>query len=282
MASHGSAQLLTIGQFSRLTDLSRPTLRRYDELGLLRPAIVDDDTGYRYYSVAQLDVAETIRLLRDLDVPIVEIDKMLAADQESLLRLLADHRRRMGEVLERQTAILARVEQTLARGLTLVPQSHEIIVRALEEMTVVSIRGESGPSLEELTAARAACEARLAQRFDEDGLVSVGPPITLHDVDPFAPWYTRARFQVCAPLHLSGSVPDDAWLLPGCTAAFTIHLGPRDGLRASWAALLAWIERSDYVAKPPVRTTYLAGGEAADDPASDITHIALPVIRPGA
>ena len=66
-------QYLTIGQFAALTDISRPSLRRYDEAGLLRPALVDEETGYRYYSPGQVDVAETIRLLRDLQVPLADI-----------------------------------------------------------------------------------------------------------------------------------------------------------------------------------------------------------------
>ena len=85
-----SEHLFTIGQFSRLTDLSCPMLRHYDQLGLLRPSTVDHETGYRYYSPAQLDVAEAIRLLRDLDVPLTEVADILAApDRECTERLLA-------------------------------------------------------------------------------------------------------------------------------------------------------------------------------------------------
>ena len=109
-----SEHLFTIGQFSRLTDLSCPMLRHYDQLGLLRPSTVDDETGYRYYSLAQLDVAEAIRLLRDLDVPLTEVADILAApDRECTERLLANHRTRIGDILARQQAIMDRVEDSL-------------------------------------------------------------------------------------------------------------------------------------------------------------------------
>jgi len=49
--------LMTIGRFSRLTGLSVKALRHYDELGLLRPAAVDGQTGYRSYSSAQPSAA---------------------------------------------------------------------------------------------------------------------------------------------------------------------------------------------------------------------------------
>ena len=46
--------MLKIGDFSRLSQVSVKTLRYYDEVGLLKPTQVDQVSGYRYYSVAQL------------------------------------------------------------------------------------------------------------------------------------------------------------------------------------------------------------------------------------
>jgi hypothetical protein len=65
-------QLMPIGRFSRLTGVGVKALRHYDEIGLLVPAAVDDDTGYRFYSADQVDRAEAIRLLRRLDMPLEE------------------------------------------------------------------------------------------------------------------------------------------------------------------------------------------------------------------
>ena len=49
-------QLMPIGRFARLTGLTVKALRHYDEVGLLRPAAVDPDTGYRSYAPDQFDV----------------------------------------------------------------------------------------------------------------------------------------------------------------------------------------------------------------------------------
>jgi DNA-binding transcriptional MerR regulator len=46
--------MFSIGEFARLGGVSVRTLRHYDEIGLLRPATVDPDTGYRGYSGTQL------------------------------------------------------------------------------------------------------------------------------------------------------------------------------------------------------------------------------------
>ena len=46
--------MFSIGEFARLGGVSVRTLRHYDEIGLLRPAMVDQDTGYRGYAADQL------------------------------------------------------------------------------------------------------------------------------------------------------------------------------------------------------------------------------------
>src|SRR5260370_356204 len=57
---------LSIGEFSQITHLSVKTLRRYHEAGLLPPAEVDPDTGYRYYALTQVPTAQLIRRFPEL------------------------------------------------------------------------------------------------------------------------------------------------------------------------------------------------------------------------
>src|SRR5258707_840229 len=75
--------MVSIGEFSRLSRLSPKALRRYDELGLLVPARVDADTGYRWYAVTQLDQARLVASLRRAGVPLAQIRDMLALDPAS-------------------------------------------------------------------------------------------------------------------------------------------------------------------------------------------------------
>lgn len=60
----GTAVLVTIGEFARSSRLSAKALRRYDELGLLRPALVDPVNGYRYYDGTQVGTARLVAWLR--------------------------------------------------------------------------------------------------------------------------------------------------------------------------------------------------------------------------
>jgi DNA-binding transcriptional MerR regulator len=95
MESLDTSSLMPIGRFSRLTGLTVKALRHYDELGLLRPAAVDPETGYRSYSTDQVGRAEWIRTLRLLELPLDDIATILATDDATTLkRLLVDQQRR--------------------------------------------------------------------------------------------------------------------------------------------------------------------------------------------
>ncbi|MFI0593502.1 MerR family transcriptional regulator [Streptomyces griseus] len=75
-----SGELVTIGEFARLSRLSAKALRRYDELGLLRPALVDPVNGYRYYDPAQAEEARLVAWLRRIGMPLSRIGRVVALD----------------------------------------------------------------------------------------------------------------------------------------------------------------------------------------------------------
>src|ERR1700758_5177176 len=84
--------LVAIGDFSRASHLSVKTLRHHREAGLLEPREVDPHNGYRYYSEDQIPLAQVIRRLRGLQMPIADIRSVLAApDSEERNRLIVEH-----------------------------------------------------------------------------------------------------------------------------------------------------------------------------------------------
>jgi DNA-binding transcriptional MerR regulator len=102
-------KLMTIGTFSMLTGLSIPTLRHYDDIGLLRPAEVDSLTSYRRYSRAQLDRAQRIRLLREAKLPTDDIAKILEGDASDAQAVLTRQRVSLRERAGRLEALMDRL-----------------------------------------------------------------------------------------------------------------------------------------------------------------------------
>ncbi len=71
---------MSIGEFAGLSRLSPKALRLYDELGLLPPARVDESSGYRFYSVDQLEPARLIGTLRQLQMPLAQIKTVVGSE----------------------------------------------------------------------------------------------------------------------------------------------------------------------------------------------------------
>ena len=69
--------LVTIGEFSRLSHLTAKALRHYHEVGLLVPDRIDS-SGYRRYSTAQVPQAQLVRRLRELDMPVPDVKAVLS------------------------------------------------------------------------------------------------------------------------------------------------------------------------------------------------------------
>jgi DNA-binding transcriptional MerR regulator len=58
--------MFSIGEFARHDHVSVRMLRHYDAIGLLRPASVDADSGYRFYQAGQLAALNRIIALKDM------------------------------------------------------------------------------------------------------------------------------------------------------------------------------------------------------------------------
>jgi DNA-binding transcriptional MerR regulator len=87
---------LSIGVFALVSGLSINALRHYDELGLLKPAFVDPDTGYRRYEPGQVRQARLICALRRVDMPIDAVRQAVGdPDGEAVAALLRQHRERL-------------------------------------------------------------------------------------------------------------------------------------------------------------------------------------------
>ena len=106
---------LTVGDFSRATHLSVKTLRHYHQVGLLEPATVNRDTGYRYYSAGQIQIAQVIRRLRDLEMPVADVKAVLAApDAPARNALIAAHLNRLEAGLAQTRAAVESLHDLLA------------------------------------------------------------------------------------------------------------------------------------------------------------------------
>jgi serine/threonine protein phosphatase PrpC len=76
----GDVGLLTIGAFAQGAGLTPKALRLYDQVGLLPPAAVDPESGYRLYDPEQLPRARLVAQLRRIGMPLAKIRTVCALE----------------------------------------------------------------------------------------------------------------------------------------------------------------------------------------------------------
>ncbi len=84
------SQYLSIGKVSKLKNVSIKSLRYYDKIGILRPAFVNTETNYRYYTEEQLYLLDAITLCIKLGIPLKDLSRYVEHDSINLQKLLYD------------------------------------------------------------------------------------------------------------------------------------------------------------------------------------------------
>ena len=103
--------LFSIGEVSKYQNISKQTLIFYDKIGLFRPAYVDPDNGYRYYSAGQIDYLDTILIMKKIGFSLNEIKThMQHYNIDSSLTAL----RKQLTVIERQLQKMLLIRSRLA------------------------------------------------------------------------------------------------------------------------------------------------------------------------
>ena len=121
-------RILSIGEFAAATQLTPKALRLYDEQGLLRPAKTTA-SGYRVYSADQVAAGRLIRALRDMNLSLAQVARVIAADElqsELLLR----------EFLQEAEQRYARERRAYQSALGLLRHTRPATAVAIEERSI--------------------------------------------------------------------------------------------------------------------------------------------------
>lgn len=288
--SHG-LRLMPIGVFSRISGLSHRALRLYAERGLLSPAYVDPDTGYRYYDVHAFRAAEMIRLLRTLGVSLNEMQHLIdAAADDSLADLVSVQRRRLSAELARVRAafrLLGRVEglNTMFReapSVGIVTLRPENCLRWLGSMRRVDFHDGYIALSEGLTA-----------RAEQMGLRVTGREVVVLDDPPrkglSGGGETVLNYELYLPVSASSEVaaprkerPADVVTLRGGVCGRSAFEGPYyDGYRFAYARQLEWLADSGRALRDHLRMRFVNDERDTDDPAEYVTELIWPVTEAG-
>jgi DNA-binding transcriptional MerR regulator len=226
---------MPIGRFAQLCRLSVKQLRHYDAIGLLPPASVAADSGYRLYRTQQVRAAQVIALLRAVDVPLEEVAEVVRGGDGAAEGVLARHRERLLGRLDAAGRMLATVERLLERG-AIMP--YDITVEELEREPV--LRVQLTTTMAELGQTTGAALQEVAKELAGQGVAPAGPSfLTCPLPDEGGQVDIEAGWPVAEPVVASGrATPGE---LPAGRAAVTVHVGPYEGVEPAFEAMTEWL-----------------------------------------
>ena len=134
----------TIGEVSKLTNISIKALRYYDKINLFKPAYVDPTTNYRYYKDSQLYHLDFIKSLKYLGIPLEEVKKAQDLKADGLLAFITKQeqlvQKKLNNLLEIQQNII-NIKKRMQRQKE-VPTLGEVHVLDEEETRIIQTKAK--------------------------------------------------------------------------------------------------------------------------------------------
>jgi DNA-binding transcriptional MerR regulator len=264
--------LLSIGDFSRMTFLSVKTLRHYHDVGLLPPARVDDHSGYRYYRLDQVATAQLIRRFRALDLPVEQVRAVLdAPDEETRNRVILAH-------LERMSAQLRETQETVASLQRMLSAPTRLPVAYRDEPPLTALGIVETVDAADWIAWWMGAFTELHRALRSSGLARTGPDGALFPTEAFADERGELVAFVPIPAEAAPAVTGRVRVveIPAIRVAVTTYDGPLVDLDQAYSAVGAWVWEQARSADGPVRERYLPTGDE-DDLLAHVTEVCWPV-----
>lgn len=276
--------MFRIGEFAQIAQVSGRQLRFYDQLGLLRPAHTDAQTGYRYYSIRQLPKLNSILALKELGLSLEQIGPLLANEISAaeLRAMLTMKRAQLEQSLREEEARLRHIESRIVQidrqgGI----DDFDVVLKSVPSTPFLSLRS-SFDSMDEVVP--------MVRAIAEEGTKQISPAVrdklivvARNDLED-EKLDLEIGFSLTRPsnanVRVAGCRVLQAGALPAVPAMATIvRPGTNAASHTSFGAIGTWIEANKYEIAGPCREVFL---EPVTDPPGfegALVEIQFPVRR---
>ncbi|VAW85323.1 Transcriptional regulator, MerR family [hydrothermal vent metagenome] len=262
---------MPIGRFSKSCRLTIKALRHYDDIGLLKPAYIDPNNGYRYYAREQARSAVIIAMLRSLDVSIPAITQLLCSKDQHFQSTLKKEQQRIKIELAKKQQTLQTIERIAKAGnvfpynIAIRTEPAYMVARHSGMTTVDTILQDSVNLIDQLYS-----ELQQAGRPDyEDPVMCIN-----EDPDKFERITVHACIGIKPPYpNLENANIID---IPSMKVAWLNHHGAYEELGLAYHALFAWAQEHGYEQSSAMREIYL--NDPSETAVDDLrTEVLLPI-----
>jgi len=263
--------MLKIGQFSKLAKVTIKTLRYYDKIGLLKPAMVESSSSYRYYSESQL---QTVALISSY--------KSAGLSNDLILKLL-NHSENKLELLEKQKQLLIEQENNIKQAILRIDelinkkeQPYKAEIKRIDKRLVYRCRGYVS-SIEKIHDFIKNCA---------DEFVRSNPDVKFSDPDYCCVIYPDDRYrednifvEYAQSVDRVGKDTDILKFseIEPITAISVLHYGDYKSLPNAYIFTVNWAREHGYQLCGEPRERYINGAWNVDDVSKWLTELQLPI-----
>lgn len=251
--------MIKIGDFARLSQVSIVALRHYDEIGLLKPVQVDQFTGYRYYSVAQLPRLNRILALKDLGFSLEQVEKVLEGGltSEELRGMFKMKRAEVEQRLAEEQARLIRIEARLRQIEMENSMPHyDVVLKTLPPTLIVS-RRITIPTNDQVPEYLNPAFEEVCNYVAEQNGKSTGAHFAIWHQSPEVLVNEEAEAVIPIDRPLPATDRINVYELPQVQVAAVVHHGDFEDFQQGHTVLMQWIEENHYQIVGPYREIYI-------------------------
>ena len=267
---------LKIGEFSKMMQVTVKTLRHYEQKGLLIPDDVDEWTGYRYYSITQMQRLNTIRGLQRQGFSLEEIKDLF--EDESQTPSVAQLTKKIEET-ERQLQILMERRHQLLKWM----DSHKQI-RTMEKFSIQSLPEIIVASHREIipdySALGQLCVNKIGPEMQRLGCKCPPPGYCFtieHHQEYRATDLDIEYFEQVEEMGTDNTIIQFKRLPAVPKALCMKHVGPYERFHESFTEAFAYMEEQGYKLAGPLRTSYIDGVWNKANPEEWSSIIQIPI-----
>ena len=267
---------LKIGEFSRLMQVTVKTLRYYEQKELLVPNEVDEWTGYRYYSIAQMQKLNSIRQLQQLGFTLEEIRELYDNEShtpsvEQLSKKIEDTEKQLKQLMARRNQLLEWMDSRKR-------------INIMEKFTIESLPVVIVASHREVIPDYAALGILCVNTIGPEMLrlgCKCPPPgycFTIEHNTEYSP--TNIDIEYCEQVEEMGAdsnLIQFKQLAAVPKALCMKHHGPYERFYESFTEAFAYMEQQGYILAGRPRTCYIDGVWNQEDPEKWLSIIQIPI-----
>ncbi|WP_070120096.1 MerR family transcriptional regulator [Bacillus marinisedimentorum] len=267
--------MISIGMFSKMNKVTVKTLRHYDDIGLLKPARVDDFTGYRYYSTDQLVQMNKIMSMKQLGFTLKEMKQVLDGEMQAEDILLEKEREALKRIkIERER--LAKIQSILKHAEGEMDMTNlDVTIKEIPEVTAASMRKR----IPDYNALFSVVPNEMAPEMKRLGCKTASPAYCFniyHDGE-----YRESNIDVEICEAVTEMKKDTSMLsfkkIAPVTAACTYHKGSYASIGEGYARLMKWMEDNGYEIAGSPRESFIDGIWNKEKEEEWLTEIQIPI-----